>query len=452
MTKIKFYKKLSIIAIPIMIQYFISTSVNLMDSFMIGKLGDNSVAALGIANQYFFIFNLLLMGINSGCGVLISQFWGEKNIKSIKKILGIVLITGTIASLIFIFGARFFNKNIISIFTEDLNVIKIGAKYLNVVCISYIFMSISLGFGFASRGIEKTILPMVSSAIALIFNIVLNYTFIFGHFEFPKLGVLGAAYATLIARAIEMIFIISFIYFKNHILKSNLKELTNFSNEFYKKTLSVAFPVIINEICWGTGMIMYSIVYGKLGTKSIAAVQICLAVQNVFMTILFAVANASSVMVGNQVGKKDYNKAKYYASNFMKISIITSIIMAFTLYLSTSSILSIYNISPEVRNIAKYMLYITALIMPIKFINVVLIVGIMRGGGDAKNALIIELATMWLIGVPICFFSAFILKLSTIQVFALVTLEEIVRVIICLKRYKADNWINNVTNTLKKAS
>ena len=452
MEKKKFYNRLLVIAIPIMIQYFISTSVNLMDSFMVGKLGDNSVAALGIANQYFFIFNLILMGINSGCGVLIAQFWGNKDVNNIKKVLGIALMSGLAASAAFVLGGILATENIIEIFTSDQAVKSIGAIYLKTVCLSYVFMAVSMAFGFASRGVEKTVIPMVSSAIALVFNIVFNYAFIFGKLGAPQMGVVGAAYATLIARAVEMMVIVFSVYLKNHTIKSSIHEMTCFDFEFLKNALKTAVPVIVNDLCWGIGMTMYSVVYGRLGTESIAAVQICMAVQNVFMTVLFAVANASSVMVGKEVGRNEYERAKYYASNFVKMSLAMSLVMGVMLYVSTPYILSIYNISSKVMHMTRYMMYVTAFAMPLKFINTLLIVGIMRGGGDAKTALAIELVTMWLIGVPICFVSAFVLNMNAEHVYALVLTEELVRVFVCMKRYNSGNWINNVTNEMRRAA
>ncbi|KDR95752.1 putative efflux protein, MATE family [Peptoclostridium litorale DSM 5388] len=452
MERKKFYKRLLLIAIPIMIQYFISISVNLMDSFMVGKLGESSVAALGIANQYFFIFNLILLGVNSGCGVLISQFWGSKDVRNIKKVLGIALVSGVAASILFVLGGMLLTGNIIEIFTIDQSVKGIGVLYLRTVCLSYVFMAVSMAFGFASRGVEKTVLPMVSSAIALVFNIVFNYAFIFGKFGFPQMGVVGAAYATLIARAVEMTVIVSSIYLKDHIIKSSIKEMTGFDLEFLKRALKTAVPVIVNDLCWGIGMTMYSVVYGRLGTESIAAVQICMSVQNVFMTVLFAVANASSVMVGKEVGRGEYERAKYYASNFVKMSIAMSLVMGAMLYASTPTILSIYNVSSKVMHMTRYMMYVSAFAMPLKFINTLLIVGIMRGGGDAKTALAIELVTMWLIGVPICFITAFVLHMNAEHVYALVLAEELVRVFVCMKRYNSGNWINNVTSEMKRAA
>lgn len=446
-----FYKTLLTIALPIMLQYLITSSLNLMDSFMIGSLGEEAVAALGISNQYFFLFNLIVMGICSGCNVLISQFWGKKDKDNIKRILGISLSLGLIVSVIFTFAALAFSNGIISIFNRNDEVIKLGTSYLKIVCLSYIFTAISASFGIASRGVQKTVLPMLCSAVALFINVFFNYVFIFGHFNMPKMGVAGAALATVIARICEMILMIIVIYAKDHVLKSSIKELFSFERKFFNNTQKVIIPVVINELCWGSGMIIYSIIYGNMGTKSIAAVQICTTIQNLFMIVLFGMANAACVMVGNEVGKDNFEIAKDYSKKLIKLCIGISIIMGLALAGSSKAILSIYSVSSEVYTNALYMIFITAIILPVRFINVILIVGILRGGGDTSYILKIELATMWLVGVPLCAIGAFLLNIEVYQVFLLVTLEEVVKCIICVRRYRSHKWMKNLVTDMHAA-
>jgi putative MATE family efflux protein len=419
-----------------------------MDSFMIGRLGEEAVAALGISNQYFFLFNIIIMGIYSGCNVLISQFWGKKNTSNIRKVLGISLALGLSISLIFTFTGRFFSTEIISIFNRDDIVIKLGKSYLMIVCISYIFTSVSLAFGIGSRGVQKTFLPMLCSLFALLLNIFFNYTLIFGKFNMPAMGVKGAAIATLIARAAEMVLILLLIYKREHILNASLGEMLAFDKKFFNNTMNVAVPVVINELCWGLGAVMYSIIYGNMGTRAIAAVQICMTVQNMFFIVLFAVSNAACVMIGNEIGKDDFEKAKVYSKKLIRICFILSIVIALALILSSKSILTIYKVSNEVYHNALFMLLITALILPVRFMNVLLIVGILRGGGDTSYVLKIELGTMWLIGVPLCAIGAFFMDIPVYQVYLLVTLEEVVKCVISIRRYKSEKWMKNLVENM----
>jgi putative MATE family efflux protein len=448
MFKSPFYKNLLKIAFPIMIQYFITSSLNLMDNFMIGRLGEEAVAALGIANQYFFLLNIIIMGIYSGCNVLIAQFWGKKDLMSIRKVLGISLVLGVAVSVGFTFFGRFFSEEVITIFNKNNEVINLGKNYLELVCISYVFMAISLAFGIGSRGIQKAFLPMICSACALVLNVFFNYVFIFGHFNMPAMGVRGAALATLIARVCEMILILFLIYRKDHVLKASASEMLAFNVEFFKDIMKVTVPVIINELCWGLGMVIYSVIYGNMGTKAIAAVQICMTVQNMFFIVLFAVSNAACVMVGNEIGKDDFETAKDYAKKLIKICLVLSLVMGLALATSSKFILNFYKISHEVYTSALYMLLITAFILPVRFMNVLLIVGVLRGGGDTSYVLKIELATMWLVGVPICMIGAFILKIPVYEVFFFVTIEEVVKCILSIKRYRSKKWMKNLVQNM----
>lgn len=451
MIKSPFYKNLFRIGFPIMIQYFITSSLNLMDSFMIGRLGEEAVAGLGIANQYFFLFNIIVMGIYSGCNVLISQFWGKKDKTNIRKVLGISLVLGVTVSIIFTFFATFFGEGVIRIFNKNNEVIYLGKSYLQLVALSYVFMAIAYAFGIGSRGVQQAFLPMLCSGIALILNVFFNYIFIFGKFGMPAMGVRGAALATLIARVFEMCLIIFLIYGRKHVLKASFSEMLDFDSKFFKDLMTVTVPVVMNELCWGFGMVIYSVIYGNMGTKAIAAVQICMTVQNMFFIILFAISNAACVMVGNEVGRDDFEKAKLYAKQLFKICLWVSLVISLALAASSKLILSFYNISYEVYYSALYMLWITALVLPIRFVNILLIVGILRGGGDTSYVLKIELATMWLVGVPICLIGAFLLNIEVHYVYFLVTIEEVVKCIFAVKRYKSRKWMRNLIENMKIA-
>lgn len=443
--KEQFYKQLLIIALPMMIQFLITSSINFMDSFMIGKLGDSAVAALGVGNQYFFFFNIIVMGIMSGCNVLIAQYWGRKEVDDIRKTLGISLTLGVIVSLIFTIIGVFGSDKIVYIFNqENKEVMFFGQEYLKSVCLGYVFIAISSAFGIASRSINKAFTPMICSAIALLVNVVLNYGLIFGNLGMPALGVRGAAIATLIARFVEMAMILIMIYTRDKVLNASLKELCSYSKEKFSKTISVMMHVVFNELCWGLGAILYSVMYGYMGTESFAAFQICITIQNLFMIALMAVAGASSVMIGNEVGRGDIVLAEDYASRFMKLGILLGVLIGVSIILGSGLVLSIYDVSDQVKQYSQYILYLIGAIMPVRFITVLLIIGILRGGGDVKKALFIEIITMWCVGIPLCVLGTYVFKWPIHMVFALVLLEEISKLILSLKRYRSKKWIHNI--------
>lgn len=447
-----FYIRLGTIALPIIIQNFIASSLNMVDTVMIGKVGEAQIAAVGIANQFFLLFNLAIIGIHSGCGVFISQFWGKGDRDNIRKVLGIGLLISSAVALVFTAVALLFPESIISVFNKDPLVISEGAAYLRIVCISYVFTALSFGYAFASRSIGNAFMPMLVSAMALGCNTLLNYMLIFGHMGAPVLGVRGAAIATVAARAFETLVMAAWIYVSRGVLAVHLRELSGVTGEFIAKVFKTVIPVVLNESCWALGFVVYSIIYGRIGMQAIAAVQICNTVQNLFTVAIFGMAAAAGVMVGHKVGENDIEEGRIYAWRFSALSIVGGLLAGIILAVATPAILSLFNISSEVYDSAKLILYITSLIMVVRFFNIIQIIGVLRGGGDAKYAFIAEGITMWLIGVPLAFVGAFVFHLPVHWVAALVMFEEAAKAMAIIVRLLSGRWIKNVVNEIQTAN
>lgn len=439
-----FYKDLTSIAAPIIIQNFISTSLNTVDTVMIGMVGETQIAAVGIANQVFMLFSMFLFGICSGSGIFISQFWGKKDTENIKHVVGIEIFSALVVSALFTLAALLFSVNIMGIFNKDAEVLLYGSKYLKLVSISYAFTAVTFCFSFALRCTEKAVYPMIVSAVALLGNTFLNYVFIFGHFGFEAMGVEGAALATVIARFIEAVLIAAIVYRKNKILAPNLKDIFIINGAFFKKVYKTTVPVLLNEVCWGLAFVIYSVAYGRIGKEAIASIQISSTVQNLFMIFCFGMANASGVMIGKRIGAGNEEEGRDYAHRFAVLSVFTGIFIGFMVLISGPLILGFFNVSQGVLRDSYAVLKIYSLAMPLKVFNIVSIVGILRGGGDAKQAFIIEASTMWLIGVPMAFTGALLFRLPIYGVVALTTLEEAVKFMLCMYRLVSGKWINNL--------
>lgn len=439
-----FYKKVVWVALPIIIQNFIGSLVNVIDTVMVGKLGEKAIASVGIGNQYFFLLNILLLGTFSGISIFTAQYWGKKDVESIKKLLGIGMIFALIIGGLFTLIGLIFPEQIVAIFNQDIEVIKLGGQYITIICISYIFTALSFNYAMALRCIEKTSLPMISTVIALGINVFLNWIFIFGNLGFKAMGVEGSALATLISRIIELLILVIYIYWSKDPLAGKFKELFAFNKKFIKVVIITMIPVVLNEGCWGLGSIMYNIIFGRIGTKEIAAVQIATTINNLFMVIILGIASAALVIVGGQIGKGYNEKGYEYGKKIIKLGCIIGVFLALGLVMLSSNLLSIFDVSDQVRDWAKYILYVIAIVMVIRVFNIIVIVGVLRGGGDAKASLIIEASTMWLIGVPLTFIGAFIFNLPIYMIYALSTIEELVKMFICFKRFVSKKWINNL--------
>ena len=443
-----FYKHLLTIAVPIAIQSMISSSVNMADVFMIGKLGATKLAALGLANQIMFLMTLLLYGINSGSAVFMSQFWGKKDYKNLHKVLGLALIASISVGFLFFLGAQIIPEKLIRLYSPDIEVIKAGASYLKIVSWAYIITAISMVYGIQLRSVEILKLGVYTSVASLIINITLNYILIFGKFGFAPMGIEGAATATLIARTVEVILIIATVYIRRYPLASKLSEMIDIDKEFIGKFVKTTIPVVVNEMMWALGMTGYAMVYARMSTESVAVVNIVGSIAGILFTGFFGVASATAVMVGNKIGENDEAEAIRYANMLGKLSIYLGIVTGILMVLIIKPLLSFYNLSDEVYKLVVYTTYVLAFITPFKSFTATTIVGILRGGGDVKYCLFLDIAALWIIGIPAVIYGGLYLKLPIFVVYGLAGSEEIIKFIFSVRRVISKKWIKNLVKDM----
>ncbi|MFO7887625.1 MAG: MATE family efflux transporter [Eubacteriales bacterium] len=440
-----FYKTMFIIALPVVIQHIISIGLNLVDTVMIGRLGEDFLAAVGIANRIYFLFTIFCFGLYSGASVFVSQYWGVKDIKNIRKVFGIELTFGIIIAIVTSLLVQLFPHQIMSIFIDEEYVISLGIQYLRIISFSYIVTAVSFAISFNSRSVHLLKKPTIINAAAISLNTFLNYVLIYGKFGFPSLGVEGAAYATLIARSIEFILMVSVIYFdKNHPFSANFKELTNWGLPMVKRVFRTSLPVVGNEAAWGIGTTIYYIAYGMIGPEAIAVVQVAFVISDFFQSVFFGIGNASAVMVGNEIGREKFDKAYDYSKRFIVITFSVAIIMSIIYFFSRNIIIAFYGFNAVTSTILNKTIIVSAIFLTPKMLTYLIIVGILRSGGDTKFCLILEFICVWAIGIPLSFFSVLVLNLPIHLVLALVFSEELVRLAVVLKRFESKKWINNL--------
>ncbi len=443
-----FYKTMLSIAVPIALQNLISSFLNMIDTVMIGRLGGDNIAAVGLANQYFFLMILLIFGINSGAAIFIAQFWGKKDIKNIHRVMGIALITGSLLSLVFTIGGLIVPHWILRIFIEDTEVIYLGSKYLRIVAISYIPTAISFTYAVSCRSIGQPKLPMKVSVISLICNTFLNYILIFGKLGFAPMGITGAAIATVISRIVELILLTGVIYRSDEVLACGLKDLFDLNKEFVKRIFKTILPVILNEGFWALGMTLYAIAYGKIGAEAFAAVQIAQTVERLFMVFAQGLASACAVMIGNSLGSDDRHEADSYAKKFSVIGNLMGVFLGLILFFGIPLIISPFNVSPQVSQDTTMILRVLSGFMFLKFYNTILIIGVFRGGGDTKYSLLLEIFSIYGIGVPLAFWGAIFWEIPVYIVVLLVSFEEFIKAIFGTFRMFSKKWAKNIVNDM----
>lgn len=433
------------IGIPVMFQNLLTTALNLVDTLMIGQVGKNELAAVGLANQLFFIMILLIFGINSGASVFIAQFWGRKDVQNIKKTMGIGLIFGGIVSTLFFLIAQLFPEQVMALLSNNNpELIQHGTVYLKIVSWSYLFTAISFSFAVAARSIAQATMPTVISAIAVFINATLNYILIYGKLGMPAMGVGGAALATLIARVFELIALVSILYGSGSPLAARIKELFNFDLSYLKTVMGTSLPVIVNESMWAVGNVMYTIAIAKISADAVASYQVGISVYRFYEVVFIGLASACQVMIGNSIGAGNELEAKSHAKQFIVLNQLLVVLVMVVLVLTAKWNVSLFGLPPEVTNSAINLVKIYGIFSFFKCFNLLMIVGVLRGGGDTHYAMRVELAAVWLIGVPFAFIGASVLKWPIEWTVSAMMMEEVVKSILCFYRYLSNKWCHNV--------
>lgn len=452
----KFLKKSIAITIPVALQNLLNTLVNLVDTYMITQLGESSIAAVGLANKVFFVFSLLMFGINSGSGILASQYFGKRDMLGIKKVLRMSLSIGIGGSILFVIPALLCPSFVMKIFSPNEDIIKIGAAYLVVIAVSYPITAVTNSFIAILRSMNYVKLPVATTILSILVNIFFNYCFIYGNFGMPKMGVAGAALATVIARVVEVTVLLvaiyrhkagdegvgDFIHTKYH--KDQEGGLPFLNKSFVNKYLGTAAPVIANEFMWGLGVTMYSLVYGRMGEEAAAAITITNTVEQLAMVFFFGICHAAAVILGNELGANRLEKAEIYAKNYMILQTFLSMIAAILAFLLKDTIISFFPVSDIVAEYIRLSLTVFAIYMPVRMLNTLIIVAILRSGGDTKAALFLDVSSVWFIGIPMAVLGGLILQLPVYLVYAMIMIEEVYKTILGYIRYRKKKWLKNI--------
>jgi len=445
----KFYKTLITLCIPIIIQNLLSNLINMVDTIMVGGLGEISVASIGIANQYFFLYNMALSGIIGGASLFIAQFYGKNDKLNIRKITGLSVISALMIGITFMIVALFSPKFIIYFFSKDLDVIKVATNYFSIIGFCYPIIAISNVFSMGSRSIRNPKLGMICSTISLFINIILNYVFIFGKLGMPALGASGAAIATVIARIIELILLVSYIYFikDDYELRFTFKDIKLINKDLLKAYISKTTPTFLNDTLWAFGTVLYAVAYSKAGTSAIAASQIASSTGNFFIVTAVCVAIGSSIMIGNELGADNIKKAIHYSKKFAILVTLVGAIFGLLLIISIPGLIKLFSVSDQLMPDIKKIFVIMGILMALKTFNTFIIIGVLRSGGDTKYALFLEMGCMWIVSLPLTFFAAY----KGLPIYILVGLtytEEVVKFIFGVPRAISKKWAQNLVKNI----
>ena len=442
-----FYKSLINVVGPIAIQNLIAAAVSSADVIMLGFVGQTAIAASSLAGNIQFMLIMVATGTSSGLIMLAAQYWGKKDVESIRTLHGIALRVSVVFGFIFSFAAMFFPHLLMKIFTDDTTLISTGSKYLRSVSLSYLLFSVSQVFQAGFKSIERVKIVTIMTTTALSLNIFLNAVFIFGWFGLPKMGIVGVGLATTIARFIEFVFCL--IYAKTQ--KDVKFRLSNVFRS--KKVLTLDFinfslPALGNELVWGGAFAMYSVILGHLGEDIVAANSVVSTLRQLCCVLCFGMAYGGAVVLGKTMGSGDLALAERNAKRLI-ITTLASGLLGSILIICLKPVLPlIAELSESAAHYRDLLVYINSFSIFGAAVNTVLICGVFRAGGDSKFGFIIDLISMWFVSVPLGLIAAFVLKLPPIWVYFILYLDEFEKMPIVVIHYLRKKWLRNITREM----
>ena len=435
-------KEIVRLALPIALQQFMTALVGACDAIMLGKLSQDAMSAVSLATQVTFVFNLFMFAFMAGENMFVAQYYGKGDYTGISQVFSLVTkICGCIA-VVFLAGTLFCPEQIMRILTNEETLIVLGSEYLRVIGISYVFSGIAQTFLAIMKNCGAVNMSTLINGVMVILNIALNAVFIFGLSGFPKMGIKGAALATVLATVVQFLWSVGYVLCRIRAVKFSLRSC---EKKLFGRFWQKAVPLLINNLAWGIGFSMYSVIMGHLGTDAVAANGIANISKNLVVCFCLGLGNAGSIIVGNRLGADRLQEAKEVGETLTKTAIIAGIVSGLVLIALSPFITKMVDLTPTARGYLQKMLLICSNYIAGKSVNCMTIGGIFAAGGDSKFGMLCDSVTLWCIIVPLGCICAFILKLPVMVVYFVLNLDEIIKLPVVYKHYKKYKWIKNLT-------
>ena len=414
------WKRALSILLPVTVQHIISYGLNIVDTLMIGRVGTDELAAVGAANQIYGVFVMVCFGLLSGGGVYIAQFWGVRDIKSIRHTFGIICKNIVLFGLAVTLFVQWKSAALIGLFVREAHVISLGVDYIRIASLSYVMTALSFSMGFSSRCTQRLRWPTTINAVALLTNTVLNYALIYGKWGFPVMGVKGAALSTLIARSFEFCAMLTYIYrSQDHPLAARLSELQSYSKTFRNQVYRTGAPIVLADGSYGVAAAIFLSGFGLISSVAVAAYQVVHILGEFSQSVFYGLGNASAVLLGEKLGRGDRSGADRDAKGFLAFGLGLTVLMP--------------------------ALFVSALTIPGRALTYLFIFGILRSGGDTKYIMAVDVGWTWLFGIPAMLIGVLFLDFSLWQAVLMRYLSECFKAVQFYWRYRSKRWQNVLT-------
>ncbi|WEK53560.1 MAG: MATE family efflux transporter [Candidatus Cohnella colombiensis] len=438
-----FYKTFFSLTVIIGLQSIISFGVNLSDSLMIGGYSEAALSGIAIANQFQFVLHMLIMGVGECLVIMASRYWGAKDVESIKKIASIGMRLAIVIGLVFGVVVFVFPESLLSLFTNDQIVISEGVRFVQIICFSYFFFSITSSLLATLRSVEVVKIGFILSSSTLIINVCLNYVLIYGHFGFPSLGVEGSAIATLTARIIEMIIVITYVKRFDQKIYLKLRDFIQVERELFKRYLNIGLPIILSNMNWGIAMAVQTAILGHMGAAVIAANSIANTFFQIVAVVVFASASATTIIIGKTIGEGRIDKIKDYAKTLQMLFLIIGVCTGAVLYMIKGHVLDFYSVSGEAKVFALQFMTVLSITVIGTAYHMPSLTGIVRSGGDTKFVLYNDTIFMWLIVIPASALCAFVFDLSPLITVICLKSDQVLKCFVAVIKVNRFRWIRS---------
>lgn len=440
----KFYAAVLTVAIPLMIQQLISSSVNLVDNMMVGQLGDAALGGVAAVNRFYMIANFGTLGVMNAAAIFIAQFFGARKEEEMKQSFRFSLISGLCIVIPFCVLMLCAPNWILRFFTDDAAIIAQGEAYIVIAALTFLPLAVSYAIDGAMRAIGETKIPLFAGTTAVLVNCIGNYCLIFGKFGCPQLGVQGAAYATLLARITEVVILLVVLKVKSFPFKTRILDMFKVPASLAKNILVKAAPLTLNELLWSFGMAMLFKFYGTRGAEVMSGYSVATTVSDLFFVLFGGMAAATNVMVSQPLGADRLEEGRKNGYRMIGFSIMLSLIFAVLMFVSSYVIVSFYEISERSMSVAETFLRVQSVMFWIYMANTECYF-VLRAGGDTKSTLFMDSVFMWCINLPLVGLFAYLTRIDIIALYIIGQCTDLIKLGVAYWLVSKEKWVKNIT-------
>ena len=443
-TEASFYRKLITIAFPVAMQSVIMVGVNLIDTIMLGKLGETALSASSLANQFIVLFIFMCMGISMGSSVLTGRFWGARDMVSLKKVVTIAYRIALGIALFFTVINFVFAEQIMSLYSDEAPVVQAGTVYLRWSTATFLLMALNTVSTNVIRSVGVNNVSFIASLCSFFVNIGANYVLIFGKFGFPEMGVAGAALGTVIARVVETTIMCTYVFRVDKKITYRFRDLFSKCADMVREFLRISIPVMLSDSLLGIGESVLAVIMGHIGSQFVAANAITGVVQRLSTIFISGMAHAGCIITSQTLGEEKVEDAKRQGTTMLLIGTLVGILAAGIITLLKTPVINSYNITDDTKLIAHQLMNAISFIVIFRSANTILAKGVLRGGGDTKFLVYADSSLMWFVAIPLGALAGLVLNLPSFWIYVCLYIDQILKAIWCVFRLRSGKWIKKI--------